>query len=153
MENNNYPKFFTMLAVSFVIMYAVMFLNVDNADHIYLSLTRFYMTLLMVSPMALTMLLFMQKMYDSKKRNTFIYIGSIIVFILALTFLRNQVPISDRQYMKAMIPHHSSAIMTSQAADIKDPEVRKLADGIIKSQKEEIARMKAILDRMERENR
>lgn len=150
MKNSNYPKFFTMLAVSFVIMYAVMFINVDSADHIYLSLTRLYMTLLMVSPMALTMLLFMSKMYPDKKSNSVIMLGSILIFISSLALLRKQIPIGDEQYMKAMIPHHSSAIMTSSAADIRDPEVRKLADGIIASQKKEIARMKAILKRMEK---
>ena len=149
MENSNYKKFGVMLFISFCIMYAVMFLNVDKSSHIYLSLTRFYMSVLMVSPMALLMLTLMKKMYKNKKLNRVISVLSIIVFILAFILLRAQEPIGDKQYMKAMIPHHSSAILTSNNADIKDPEVKALADKIIKSQEEEIAQMKAILERME----
>ncbi|TDE18014.1 DUF305 domain-containing protein [Dyadobacter psychrotolerans] len=148
MENNSYLKFFGMLLVSFVIMYAVMFLNVNDVEHIYLSITRLYMTLLMVSPMAIVMLLFMPKMYTNKNANTMIYITSATVFVLAFTLLRNQVFVSDRQYMKAMIPHHSSAIMTSSRADIKDPQIRALADSIIKSQRQEIELMKSALERL-----
>jgi uncharacterized protein (DUF305 family) len=66
------------------------------------------------------------------------------------TALRTQTPVGDEQYMKAMIPHHSSAIMTSENANIQDPELRKLADDIIDAQKREIAQMKAILDRLDR---
>ena len=149
MEAKSYRKFGLMLAVSFVIMYVVMFLNVDSTDHIYLSTTRLYMTLLMVSPMALSMLLFMLDMYKNKKLNAVIITLSISVFIATLAFLRNQAFIGDVQYMKAMIPHHSSAILTSQNARIKDPEVRKLADEIIAAQEEEIAEMEKMLDRLE----
>ena len=151
MENNNpYPKFGLMLAVSFVIMYAVMFFNVDSTDHIYLSLTRLYMTLLMISLMALVMMGFMQHMYKNKTTNALIITFSISVFIAVFAFLRNQTFVGDVQYMKAMIPHHSSAILTSQQAGIKDPEVRKLADDIIKAQKQEIAEMKEMLDRLQK---
>ena len=138
-----------MLVISFVIMYAVMFLNVDEVSHIYLSYTRTYMTLLMVSPMALVMLAFMPKMYPNRKVNSIISISAIIVFVFALTALRSQAFISDSQYMKAMISHHSSAILTSEHANIKDAEVRRLSDSIIKTQVEEINQMKGILERMD----
>ena len=107
------------------------------------------MTLLMVAPMAVVMLLMMQKMYANKRLNLLIIASSTVVFIVALLLLRTQTPISDKQYMKAMIPHHSSAILTSEEADLRDPEVKKLAEEIIKSQEEEIAQMKRILDSME----
>lgn len=144
----SYKKFSAMLIVSFIIMYGVMFLNVDEADHIYLSLSRLYMTCLMVTPMAVLMLLMMAKMYSNKKLNSIIIAGSIIVFSLALWALRTQTPVGDIQFMKAMIPHHSSAILTSKHADIKDPEVKKLSEAIIASQEKEIATMKSILQRM-----
>ncbi|MEO8405381.1 MAG: DUF305 domain-containing protein [Chitinophagaceae bacterium] len=150
MEKNNYRKFSLMLVISVFIMYGVMFLNVDDASHIYLSLTRFYMSLLMVSPMALLMLLIMGKMYPNKKLNLGIGISSVAIFVLSLICLRTQTPISDIQYMKAMIPHHSSAIMTSKNAAIRDPEVKKLSEGIIESQEREINQMKDILKRMDK---
>lgn len=139
-----------MLAMSFVIMYLVMFLNVDALSHLYFSLTRTYMALLMVSPMALLMLLLMPAMYKNKMFNRLIVFSSIAVFVLALVFLRNQIPIQDEQYIKAMIPHHSSAIMVSKNADLQDLEVKKLSVQIIKSQEEEIKQMKEILKRMEK---
>lgn len=151
MDNKSYRKFALMLGASFLIMYTVMFLNVDSLDHIYLSTTRLYMTLLMVSPMALLMLAFMPSMYKNHRLNAIIITVSISVFIATFAFLRSQTFINDTQYMKAMIPHHSSAILTSQNAHIQDPEVRKLADDIIKAQEKEIAQMKAMLQRLGQE--
>jgi uncharacterized protein (DUF305 family) len=52
--------------------------------------------------------------------------------------------------MKAMIPHHSIAILTSERAHISDPRVRALADEIISSQKREIAEMKALIADLEK---
>ncbi|OJW81787.1 MAG: DUF305 domain-containing protein [Bacteroidetes bacterium 46-16] len=144
-----YKKFLLILGISFILMYAIMFLNVDDANHIYLSVTRTYMSILMVSAMALVMLPMMGKMYPNRKLNRIILGAGIIVFIVTLTFLRQQAFIGDVQYMKGMIPHHSSAIMTSKNASIKDPEVKKLSEQIIKSQEEEIAQMKAKLKELE----
>ncbi len=89
-------------------------------------------------------------MYPDKRRNTLIIITSAFIFFGVLLLLRNQVLVGDRQYMKAMMPHHSFAIMTSRNATIKDPEVKKLSEQIIKSQEEEIAQMKQILERMDK---
>ena len=143
-----YPKFFLMLVISLIIMYLVMFLNVAEAAHFRLNVNRAYMAILMVAPMAVIMLLLMGHMYPDKGRNAAILIGSAVVFALALWGLRTQTGIADVQYMKAMIPHHSSAILTSEKATIKDPEVRKLADEIIKAQEEEIAEMKRLIERL-----
>lgn len=140
-----------MLLVSFALMYGVMFLNVDDISHIYVSLTRTYMSLLMVLPMAVLMLLMMGKMYPDKKRNSSIVIISIVLFGVVLAALRTQTPVSDVQYMRAMIPHHSSAILTSKHANLKDPEVKKLSKQIIRSQEAEIAQMKAMLERMNKQ--
>lgn len=150
MESMMYRKFLLTLAVSFIIMYIIMFLNVIEVKHYHTSLTRIYMALLMISSMAVLMMLMMGKMYPNKKMNTGIIVGGLIVFILVLAGLRSQTPIGDVQYMKAMIPHHSSAILTSERADIKDPEVKKLADDIIKAQRKEIAEMETMLDRLDK---
>jgi len=148
MEKSNYRKMALMLSISFVIMYSVMYLNVDQLDHIYLSITRVYMTLLMVTPMAVMMLLMMGKMYANKKLNLIIHGTAVTVFVISLVFLRTQVGVGDRQYMKAMIPHHSSAIMVSKNASIEDGETKELSRQIIDSQKEEIASMKEALKRL-----
>lgn len=146
----SYKKLLVMIIISFIVMYAVMFLNVDEFNHIYLSTTRTYMSLLMALPMAVIMILMMGKMYPNKKWNTAIVLGAVVLFGLVLAGLRTQTPIGDVQYMKAMIPHHSSAILVSKHADIKDPEVKKLSEGIIASQEKEIAEMKQYLERLDK---
>lgn len=144
----SYRKFSLMMVISFIVMYTVMFLNVIEIKHYHTSLTRIYMAILMVAPMAVVMMLMMGKMYPDKKTNMGIMVSGIVVFIVTLIALRAQTPIGDVQYMKAMIPHHSSAILTSERADIKDPEVKKLAEDIIKAQRKEIAEMEAMLDKL-----
>lgn len=146
----SYKPFFVVLVLSFFTMYSVMFLNVDEASHIYLSLTRFYMSLLMVCPMAIIMLIMMRKMYSNKKLNGAIITVVSLVFIFSLVSLRTQAFVEDRNYIKAMIPHHSSAILTSKHAHISDPELRQLSEEIISSQEKEIAQMKAILERLQK---
>ncbi|WP_310586201.1 DUF305 domain-containing protein [Telluribacter humicola] len=100
--------------------------------------------------MALLMLAFMGDMYKNRKVNTAIVITSIAVFVAVLALLRNQSSVGDVQYIKSMIPHHSSAILTSQEAALKDPELIKLADEIIKAQEKEIAQMKSMLNRLQK---
>ena len=150
MSGNNYGRFFAMLGLSFVAMYITMYLNTYEIDHVYFSLTRFYMTCLGIAAMAVIMLSLMLKMYRNRKKNIAIYVGSLILFLAALGLVRAQRPIiGDVLYMRAMIPHHSIAILTSKRADIDDPEVRELADGIIKAQVKEIAEMKKLIKKLE----
>ncbi len=144
-----YKKLMLTLIISFFIMYLVMFLNITEFSHYYTSITRMYMAILMVAPMAVVMILMMGKMYPNKKMNAGIITASIAVFILTLAALRTQTPINDVQYMKAMIPHHSSAILTSKKANIQDPDVKKLSEEIIKAQEEEIAEMKAKINELQ----
>ncbi len=152
MKTGSYKQFFLMLGASYVVMYWVMYLNVAEFDHIYIGLTRLYMTTLMIAPMALIMLGFMRSMYTDKRTNGLIIGGSVAVFTVVLILLRTQTFVSDEQYMQAMIPHHSSAILVSKEANLKDPEVQKLARDIIEAQKREIAEMKAILARLKKQS-
>lgn len=138
-----------MMVVSFIIMYAVMFTNVDSTDHIMLSSMRTYMTILMIAPMAISMMLFMWGMYENKLWNKVIIGAAVLIFSVTFYMMRNQTGISDIDYMKGMIPHHSSAILTSQESDLKDPETKKLAEEIIKAQEKEIALMKELITKLE----
>ncbi|MGZ8534022.1 MAG: DUF305 domain-containing protein [Flavitalea sp.] len=113
-------------------------------------MTRTYIALLMVAPMSVVMMTMMDKMYPDKKINTGIIIGGIVLFAAILAALRTQTPIGDVQYMKAMIPHYSSAFVVSKKADIKDPEVKKLSEQIIQAQEKEIAEMEALLNRLKK---
>lgn len=151
-QKNQYTTFFLMLGASFVVMYITMYLNTYELDHVYFSMTRFYMTSLGISAMAVIMLLFMIKMYKNKKKNMAIIVGSILLFSSALILVRAQKPVvGDMLWLRAMIPHHSIAILTSERADIKDPKVKELANNIISAQKKEIEEMKAMINRLENE--
>ncbi|MGB3150204.1 MAG: DUF305 domain-containing protein [Maribacter sp.] len=146
---NTYLKFILMLIASFISMYITMYLNTFEFDHVYFSLTRFYMTCMGISAMAVIMLSFMLNMYTNKRKNLLIYLSSLVLFVGSLVLVRVQKPIGDVLWMKAMIPHHSIAVLTSGRADIKDRKVKKLAEDIIRAQKKEIAEMKTMIKRLE----
>jgi len=138
---NTYWRFAAMIGASTLVMLGLMYLNTYAFEHVRWSETRFYIAFLMGGAMAIIMLSFMLNMYKNKTINWSIYGGALIVFLLALWLVRSQVTVGDRSYMKAMIPHHSIAIMTSERAGIEDVRVRKLADEIIKAQRREIKEM------------
>jgi hypothetical protein len=144
-----YRRFAAMIATSTVVMFGLMYLNTYALSHVFYSQTRMWMALLMGAVMAVIMLGFMWSMYRNVRTNVAILAGSAVVFAMALWLVRSQETVDDVAYMKAMIPHHSIAIMTSERAHIKDPEVRKLADGIIDAQVREIAEMKKMIARLE----
>jgi len=140
-----------MIATSTVVMLGLMYLNTYQLDHVRFSETRTYMALVMGASMAVIMLAFMLHMHTDRRVNIGIFAGSAVVFALALWLVRSQATVEDVSYLKAMIPHHSIAIMTSERAKISDPRVRQLADQIIESQRREIAEMKALIEDLEDE--
>ncbi len=145
----SYGRFAAMIATSTVVMFVLMYLNTYVLEHVEFSQTRLWMALVMGAAMALVMIGFMWSMYKNRRVNFAIIGSSIAVFAVALWLVRSQETVGDVAYMRAMIPHHSIAIMTSERAHIKDPEVRRLADGIIDAQVREIAEMKRDIARLE----
>jgi hypothetical protein len=135
------------LLVSAIIMYFVMFTMIDGLPEFFHNLNMFYMALMMVAPMAILMLLMMGSMYRNKKLNLVISIGFAVLFIAAFGAMREQTAIGDRQFLRSMIPHHSGAILMCREAVLRDSEIRALCDGIIRSQRQEIAQMKRLLGR------
>ena len=85
-------------------------------------------------------------MYRSTRVNLGIYAGSVVIFLAALWLVRSQTTIEDEAWMRAMIPHHSIAILTSENAEISDVRVRELADSIIEAQRREIDEMHWLLE-------
>lgn len=138
----SYWRFGAMIATSTVAMFGLMYLNTFAFEHVFWSETRAWMALVMGATMAVVMLGFMLNMYKKRALNFAIFGGAVAVFALALWLVRSQATIDDVEYMKAMVPHHSIAIMTSERAQITDPRVRRLADEIIEAQRREIAEMK-----------
>lgn len=147
----SYWRFAAMIATSTVVMFVLMYLHTYSLDHVYWSETRTWMAVLMGATMAVIMLGFMLGMYKDKRINLAIFAGSIVVFVLSLWLIRSQATVSGVDYMRAMIPHHSIAVLTSERAQIADPRVRKLADEIIAAQRREIAEMKYLIRAVDQE--
>ena len=145
-QMNPYIKFTLMILTSTIVMFIMMYLNTYQWDHVYFSETRAYMALYMGAVMAIIMLAFMGNMYKKTKINLMIYGISVVLFAVGLWGVRSQATVDQVDWMQAMIPHHSIAILTSTRADIEDPRVRELADGIIETQKKEIGEMQALID-------
>tara|TARA_R100001132_G_C3202721_1_gene49337 strand:+ start:70 stop:462 length:393 start_codon:yes stop_codon:yes gene_type:complete len=128
-----YSTFGAIIATSTIVMFGLMYLNTYSLDHILFSETRAWMAIVMGATMAVIMLAFMLGMYQNRTANVAIFAAAIIAFAGSLYLVRSQDTIADVAWMKAMIPHHSIAILTSERANISDPRVRKLADAIIEA--------------------
>ena len=148
-QMNPYLKFTLMIVTSTVVMFIMMYFNTYKLDHVYFSETRAYMALYMGAVMAIIMLAFMSNMYKKTKINLMVYGVSVVLFAFGLWGVRSQQTVDQVDWMQAMIPHHSIAILTSERADIEDPRVRELADGIIEAQKREIGEMQALIEELE----
>jgi uncharacterized protein (DUF305 family) len=144
-----YGKFAAMILTSTAIMLPVMYLNTYALDHVFFSQTRTYMALVMGATMAIIMLAFMRSMLSEPRLNAAIVVGSAAVLALALWLVRSQTTVDDIAYMKAMIPHHSIAILTSERARLSDARVQALAKQIIESQQREISEMKSLIRDLE----
>ncbi|SMC79829.1 DUF305 domain-containing protein [Primorskyibacter flagellatus] len=148
----SYIRFGLMILTSTVVMFILMYLNTYAWEHVFFSETRTYMAIMMGATMAVIMLAYMLGMYSSKRLNIAIFVGAAVVFALTLWLVRSQVTVSGPSYMRAMIPHHSIAVMTSERAQIRDPRVAKLAHEIILAQRREIAEMRYLIAEVSAEN-
>ena len=142
---SSYTRLIAMILTSTLAMFGLMYLNTYALEHVYFSETRTWMALYMGAAMAIIMLIFMLGMYQDKRRNFLILGGAALIFTGSLFLVRSQDTISDQAWQKAMIPHHSIAILTSERANIEDKRVRELADGIIKAQRKEIKEMEWLI--------
>ena len=147
--HGSYGRFAAMIATSTAVMLGLMYLNTYALDHVFWSQTRFWMALVMGATMAIVMLAFMRHMYRNRTANAAIFIGAAVVLAGSLYMVRSQATVSDVSWMKAMIPHHSIAILTSERATLRDPRVRELAGEIIEAQRREIDEMKALIEDLE----
>lgn len=140
-----YLRFLFMTLTSTLVMLGLTYVNSWSIQHVHWSETRLYMAILMGAAMAAVMLLYMRPMYRSTKLNGAILGTCALAFIGALWLVRSQRTIGEVSWMRAMIPHHSIAILTSERADLRDPRVRELARQIIEAQRREIEQMKWLI--------
>ena len=145
--NGAYRSLAIQTAIGGVIMYMVMFVMIDRLSSFYNNLNMVYMTLMMVAPMVVLMIVFMPGMFKSKTVNAVLIGSSLVTFFGCFALIRTQTTIGDSAFLRSMIPHHSGAILMCEQAKLPDPKVAALCTNIIKSQREEIAQMKAMLAR------
>jgi uncharacterized protein (DUF305 family) len=148
-KDRPYATLGAALAVHFMIMYALTFVGVNALDDVFHNLNRFYMAVVMVAPMTIVMLGFMHHMFGNLRLNLALYVVAALVFAGALFAIRSQAFIGDEQLVRSMIPHHSIAIKTCERADLQDHEIIELCEEIVQVQREEIAQMRAILERLD----
>jgi uncharacterized protein (DUF305 family) len=137
--HSHYKKLGLMLLLNTVIMFFLNYSMVESIDHFYFNINAIYMTLMMAASMAILMLFLMRSMYQNKMLNCILYTSFAVLFVGSLLLTRNQTLVGNQQFLRSMIPHHSSAILMCQESSIEDPQISKLCSQIIKSQTEEIA--------------
>ncbi|CAN5192112.1 DUF305 domain-containing protein [soil metagenome] len=141
-----YINLFLMAILSFVSMFILMYIMVDSYSNVYVNFNQFYMAGIMTIPMVIIELFLMRSMYTNKKLNTLIVVGSLVIFMVLIFFVRKQTGISDKQFLKSMIPHHAAAILMCNKAQLQDPEIKALCKNIGSNQQSEIDFMKSKLE-------
>jgi uncharacterized protein (DUF305 family) len=145
MSKYPYRRLLAMAALSFVSMYILMYAMVNAMGNVYLSLNQFYMAALMTAPMVAIELALMGAMYPNRKWNALILAASIAAGLIAFVLIRQQAAISDKEFLRSMIPHHAGAILMCNQADLQEPQIQELCQGIVSGQQAEIDLMKAAL--------
>jgi uncharacterized protein (DUF305 family) len=148
--NHHYKILLIMIVISFISMYVLMYAMVNVFNNVYMNTNQFYMAGLMATAMVIIELALMWSMYKNKRLNMLIMAISVVALIAFWLFIRQQTVVSDKQFLKSMIPHHAGAILMCEKANIKDPEIIKLCEQIRTSQKAEIDQMKTILERLKK---
>lgn len=148
MQMNHYSRFFVMIALHFIAMYMFMYAMVNTFNNVFNSFNQVYMAALMTASMVLIEIPLMMSMYKSKKLNVIILAVGVVVLVGSFLAIRKQVTISDRQFLRSMIPHHAGAILMCEQASIQDPEIKNLCKNIIAGQQAEIDQMKAKLEQL-----
>ena len=136
------------LGLSLLVMYLAMFAMIWSWGEFIQNVNFFYMALVMWAPMGAIMLATMGGMYRRRRLNAVLYAAFAAIFVLSLLGIRQQSLVGDDQFLRSMIPHHSGAILMCEEAKLTDPEIRQLCGEIVEAQKQEIAQMKRILDRL-----
>jgi uncharacterized protein (DUF305 family) len=151
MKSMNVSKLLLMAGLHFVIMYVLMYSMVATVDHIHLNINKAYMAAIMTAPMLMLEIWLMGEMYADKGALKYVMALSAVALVAAFAFIRQQTFVGDKPFLRAMIPHHSSAILMCNQADIDDQEILDLCDDIVQTQEEEIAIMERILARLNEE--
>ena len=149
MGGMHYRNLAVMALLSYGAMYALMYAMVDRFANVYPNFNQAYMAGLMTAPMIVIELLLMRGMYSNRKANAAILAGSLALLAACFLAIRFQAGISDKQFVKSMIPHHAGALLMCEQASLKDPEIKALCEQIKAGQQSEIEFMKSKLEQLD----
>jgi len=150
MDRIHYVHLLVMTVVSFIAMYVLMYAMVDVIGNVHPNFNQLYMAGMMTAPMVVIELTLMGAMYRNKRANAVIIVASVVALIAFFVAIRQQAAISDKQFLKSMIPHHASAILMCGKAPLHDADIKQLCKSIVSGQQKEIDQMKAKLRELER---
>jgi uncharacterized protein YacL len=141
-----------MMIVSFFIQYIIMsWVMTNDIQNIQHSLSKIYVSSIMAIIMGILEVFMHSVMTVSMSKIPFwyYYIPLFSSLVLFLWLYKNQVGVDDANYLNEMIEHHSMALLTSKEILKKttNPQVKELAEKIIKTQIAEIQQMKNIENR------
>lgn len=140
-----YLKLSGMIAASMILMFAASYVSAASAGHLFWSDMTLYRTLIMGGLMTFVMLAGMRGMYTDRAKTLILAAVASVMLVAGVALIRGQGLVQDRSWMQSMIPHHSTAILTSERASLADERVRQLAEDIIEAQEREIAQMKWLM--------
>ena len=144
-SNRSYLRLAAMTLLSFAAMYVLMYAMVDRLSNIYPNINQAYMAALMAAPMVFIELGLMTSMYPNRKFNMLAIAIGAVVFVGSFAAIRDQSGIDDEQFLRSMIPHHAGAVLMCEQSSARDPEIGRLCQSIISSQRAEIDQMKELL--------
>ncbi|HEU4528143.1 MAG TPA: DUF305 domain-containing protein [Actinomycetota bacterium] len=142
---SSYRKLAIVMAINAVVMFLLTYALIDSLDHFHVNINRIYMALMMVAPMVILMVIVMRSMFGNMRLNIALLAGAAAVFLGSFFLARSQTPVGNEQFLRSMIPHHSSAILMCERSSITDPQIVTLCEEIVRAQEREIAEMEAIL--------
>ncbi len=145
---SSYKKLATAISINTIIMFFLTYVMIDSFSHFHANINRIYMALIMAAPMVIVMLLVMRSMYKNERLNKILLVTFAVLTVILFLLIRTQSPVGDAQFLRSMIPHHSGAIVMCEESSITDQEIFDLCGEIVQTQKEEIAQMEAILERL-----
>lgn len=144
---------FSQQAILFTVMFfSALFLNPMNilayqTDHLYPSLTLIYASLYMASTMICTHQIV--HYFQMGHFNITVFGIGLIMMLLFIWVLRSQIGVTSQQWLRRMIPHHSTALTTTKKLlenEKIDEKTFRLAKNIVMTQQQEIDLMKNILN-------
>lgn len=145
-RRGHYGRLLAMTLAAFASMYVLMYAMTDTFGNVYSNLNQVYMVGLMTASMVIIDLLLMGKMYPDRTRNVWIMVAAVVVLGLCWILMRQQVGITERQFLRSMIPHHAGAILMCEQSTSTSPDIVQLCQKIVSSQRSEIALMKSLLE-------